>query len=143
MFVRLSRDMKSVFPLHLSQSTLIKIEDASPLYAAQRFARRLNATREAARHDGADHERITALLRSIWEGRRWALRGGREAGLLLDMSSTQLVFDSVALQKQPTEAALRRGSTSGLLLTGYFKGIDMECRPRKPAVAGSSLTHAT
>jgi hypothetical protein len=44
------------------------MEDASALYAAQRFARRLNTAREAVRLYGADHERITitALLRSTW-----------------------------------------------------------------------------
>ena len=80
------------------------MEDASALYAAQRFARRINTAREAVRLYGADHERITitALLRSTWEGRRSALRGGGEAGLLLGVSSTQVLLDGVPLQKRPT-----------------------------------------
>jgi hypothetical protein len=81
-----------------------KMEDASALYAAQRFARRLNTGRDAVRLCGADHERvtITALLRSTCEGLRPALRGDGEAGLLLGVSSTEVLLDGVPLQKRPT-----------------------------------------
>jgi hypothetical protein len=81
------------------------MEDASALYAAQPCARRLNTAREAVRLYGADHERITitALLRSAWEGRRSALRGGGEAGSLLGASSTQVLLDGVPLRKRPTD----------------------------------------
>jgi len=81
-----------------------KMEDASALYAAQRFPRRLNTGREAVRLCGADHERatITALLRSTCEGLRPTLRGGGEAGLLLGVSSTEILLDGVPFQKRPT-----------------------------------------
>jgi hypothetical protein len=80
------------------------MEDASALYAAQRCAPRINTAPEAVRPYGADHKRITiaALLRSTWEGRRSALRGGGEGGLLLGVSSTQVLFDGIPLQKPPT-----------------------------------------
>jgi len=80
------------------------MEDASALYAAQRFAARSNTARDAIRLDGADHERvtITALLRSTWEGRHSALRDGGEAGLLLSVPSTQVLSADIPLQKRPT-----------------------------------------
>jgi len=59
------------------------MEDASALHAAQRCACRLNTAREAVRLHGADHERIPALLRNRWEGRRSALRGSGEGQLSL------------------------------------------------------------
>jgi len=75
---------------------------ASALYAAQRFARWLTIPQEAVRLYGADHERITAHLRSTREGLRSALRGGGEAGLLLGLSSTEVLLNGVSLKKQPT-----------------------------------------
>ena len=78
------------------------MEDASALHAAQRCARRLNTARQAVRVYGADHDRIPALLRSTWEGRRSALRGGGEGGSLLGVSSTQVLLDGVPLRKRPT-----------------------------------------
>ena len=80
------------------------MENASALNAAQRFARRLSTAREAVRLYGADRERITitALLRSTWEGRRSALRGGGEAGSLLGAASTQVLLIGVPLQKWST-----------------------------------------
>jgi hypothetical protein len=78
------------------------VEDASPLYAAQRFARRINTAREAVRLYGAGHEWITALWGSTWEGRRSALRGGGEAGSLLGAASTQVLLIGVPLQKWST-----------------------------------------
>ena len=86
------------------------MEDASPLYAAQRFARRINTAREAVRLYGPDHERITALLRSTWEGRRSALRGGGEAGLLLHLSSTEVLRDGVPFKKRPTNFSFAPGA---------------------------------
>ena len=64
------------------------MEDASTLYAAQRFARCINTARKAVRLYGVDQERIMALLGSTWEGRRSVLRGGGEAELLPGVSST-------------------------------------------------------
>jgi hypothetical protein len=78
------------------------MEDASALYAAQRFARWLSIPQEAIRLYGADHERVTALLRSTGEGLRSGLRGGGEAGLILGVSSTQVLLDGVPLKKRPT-----------------------------------------
>jgi len=85
------------------------MEDASALYAAQHFAHRINTAREAVRLYGADHEPITiaALLRSTREGRRSALRGGGEAGLLLGVPSTLVLLDGVPLQKRPSSFAPR------------------------------------
>ena len=78
------------------------MEDASARYGAQRFARWLSIPQEAVRLYGADHERITAHLRSSGEGLRSAFRGGGEAGLLLGVSSTQVLLDGVPLKKRPT-----------------------------------------
>ena len=94
------------------------MEDASALYAAQRFACRLNMPREAVRLYGADHERITALLRSTCEGLSPTLRGAEKRDcswicLVLKCCSTAHLSRS-----GPQTAALRRGSTSGLLLIG-------------------------
>lgn len=77
------------------------MEGASALYAAQRFARWFSIPQEAVRLYGVDHERITALLRSTREGLRSALRGGGEAGLLLAVSSTNVLPNAVPLQKRP------------------------------------------
>jgi len=80
------------------------MKGAPALYAAQCFAPRMNTAREAVRPYGADHERITiaALLRTTWEGCRSALRGGGEGGLLLGMSSTEVLLDGIPLQKPST-----------------------------------------
>jgi hypothetical protein len=80
------------------------MEDASALYAAQRCVCRINTAREAVRLYGADHERITitALLMSTRKGLRSTLRGGGEAGLLLGVSSTQVLLDGIPLKKRPT-----------------------------------------
>ena len=100
------------------------MEDASVLYAAQRFAGRINTAREAIRLDGADHERvtITALLRSTWEGLRSTLRGGGEAGLLLGASSTQVLLDLVPLQKRPTNRSFASRVHFWLAADRIFQG---------------------
>ena len=80
------------------------MEDASALNAAHRFEHCLYTVREAVCPYGTDDERltITAFLRSTWENLRSTLRGGGEAGLLLGVSSIQVLLGGVPLQKRPT-----------------------------------------
>ena len=76
------------------------MEDASALHAAQCCASRVNTAREAVHPYGADHERrtIAVPLRSIWEGRRSALRGGGEGQLFLSAPSTAVLRDGLPLE---------------------------------------------
>ena len=92
------------------------MEDASALYAAQRFPRRLNTGRKAVPLCGVDHERVTipALLRNTCEGLRPALKGDGEAGLLLGVSSTEVLLDGVPLQKRPTNRSFASRIQFGL-----------------------------
>jgi hypothetical protein len=98
-----------------------KMEDASALYAARHCARRINTVRKAVRLYGADHERIAALLRSTWEGRRSAMRGGGDAGLLLGVSSTQVLLDGVPLRKRPTNRSFAPRVHSWLKTSCLFR----------------------
>jgi hypothetical protein len=76
------------------------MEGPSALYAAQRFARWLSLPQEPVRIYGADHEQITAHLRSAREGLRSALRGGGEARLLVGGSSTKVPHNGGPLNKR-------------------------------------------
>ena len=78
------------------------MEGAPAFYAAQRFARRIEAARKALRLYRADFELSTTLLRNTWEGLRSALRGAGEAGLLLEPCSTVVLADGVSLEKRAT-----------------------------------------
>ncbi|MGB9485053.1 MAG: transposase [Terriglobia bacterium] len=104
------------------------MEDAPALYAAQHCARRINTAREAVRLYGADHERIAiaALLRSTWEGRRSALRAAEKDDCSCVCLVRKYCPTAYLSRSRPQTAALRRGSTSGSLLIGYFKGNDSE-----------------
>ena len=102
------------------------MEDASALYAAQRFARRLNIPQKTVRLYGPDHERTRALLRSTWEGLRSALRGCGEAGLLLSVSGTQALLDGVPSKKLPTHRSFGPRVCFWLVLIRYFEEIDSE-----------------
>ena len=104
------------------------MEDAPALNAAEHCARRINTAREAVRLYGADHERIAiaALLRSTWEGRRSALRAAEKDDCSCVCLVRKYCPTAYLSRSRPQTAALRRGSTSGSLLIGYFKGNDSE-----------------
>ena len=104
------------------------MEDASALHAAQRCACRINTARQAVRLYGADHERrtITALLRSTWEGRRSALRGGGEGGLFPGVSGTQVLLAGVPLQKPPANRSFAPRVHFWLAADRIFEGVDSE-----------------
>src|SRR5271157_722226 len=79
------------------------MEDASNLIAVRSFARSLNILLKTVRLYGADHERTTALLGTAWDDLRAALERSGEAGLLLGVSSGQILLDGVPLEKRPTD----------------------------------------
>jgi len=76
------------------------MENASALHTAQCCAGRINTARKAIHPNGPDHERrtIAVLLRSTWEGRRSALRGGEDGQLFLDAPSTAVLRDGLPLE---------------------------------------------
>jgi hypothetical protein len=111
------------------------MEDASALHAAQRCACRLNTAREAVRLYGADQERIPALLRSTWEGRCSALRGGGEGGSLLGVAGTRVLLDGVPLRKPPTNRSFAPRVHVRLKTTWLFRAKTSHQKPvtrRKP-----------
>ena len=104
------------------------MKGAPALYAAQCFTPRMNTAREAVRPCGADHERITiaALLRTTWEGRRSALRGGGEGGLFPGVSGTQVLLAGVPLQKPPANRSFAPRVHFWLAADRIFQGVDSE-----------------
>ena len=104
------------------------MEDASALHATQCCVGRVNTAREAVHPYGADHERgtIAALLRSIWEGRRSALRGGGEGQLFLGASSTSVLLNGVPLRKPPTNRSFAPRVYFWLAADRAFQGVDSE-----------------
>jgi len=104
------------------------MEDVSALHAAQCCGDRVNTAREAIHPYGADHERrtVAALLRSIWEGRRSALRGGGEGRLFLGVSSTTVLLDGVPLRKPPTNRSFAPKVHFWLAADRVFQGVDSE-----------------
>ena len=104
------------------------MDDASAFDAAQCCAGRVNTARKAVHPYGADHERraIAALLRSIWEGRRSALKGGGEGRLFLGVSSTPVLPDGVPLRKPPTNRSFAPKVHFWLAADRVFQGVDSE-----------------
>jgi|GEM_PF-518695 len=120
------------------------MEDASTLYAAQRFVRWLSIPQEAVRLYGADHERITAHLRCTREGLRSALRGGGEAELLLSVSSTEVLPHGVPLKKRPTNHSFAPRVHFWLAADRIFQGdrIGVWDRLAGPRFAGPAAVSA-
>jgi hypothetical protein len=88
------------------------MEDTSNLVAARSFVRSLNILLKTVRLYGADHERTTALLETAWDDLRAALEASGEGGLLLGVSSGQVLLDGVPLEKRPTDRSFAQLLTS-------------------------------
>ncbi|MGD1104199.1 MAG: HEAT repeat domain-containing protein [Terriglobia bacterium] len=69
---------------------------------------------------GAEHERTTALLGTAWDDLRAALKFSGEAGLLLGVSSGQVLLDGVPLEKRPTDRSFAQLLTSAGLASINF-----------------------
>lgn len=96
------------------------MENDTSVVAARTFTRNLNILLKTVRLYGVEHERTSALFETAWSSLLDALQQGGETGLLLGVSSSQVLMDGIPLDPRPVDRSFAQLLSSAGLSSIHF-----------------------